>query len=129
KWKDDDHFVNSFFHHLYPVLFPCPHLWRNIIDDAKAFLFCPFCNTKIEPGIINEDQHIWLKLFNIFFAKFKIAKNGKNIFYHLPKPHKSKIAIMLYQLTACLLHFIATPATNDRGSIQLLQFFNEIAAV
>src|SRR4051794_6317013 len=118
--KNNHHMVDGLLHFLHAVLFPCPHLWRDIEYYPDTLLFGPFGYAKIEAGIIYQHQHIWLELLYVFFTKGQILKNCSYIHQHFHKPHKSKFFIMLYECCTSSLHQVSTPAADIGICIQLV---------
>ena len=83
-------------------------------------LLSPLSDTHIEPRIIDEDNRIRLKLYDISFAKINISKNCPKIGNHFPKSHKSQITVMLDELSPNGFHTITSPKTKFRFRIYLL---------
>ena len=83
-------------------------------------LLSPLSDTHIEPRIINEDNRIGLKLYDISFAKINISKNCSKIGNHFPKSHKSQIAVMLNEFSPNSLHPIPSPEAKLCLGVYLL---------
>ncbi len=81
-----------------------------------------FCHAQVESRIVDQDQHIGMKVKNILFAGTKIPENHREVGNHFGKAHKGEVAVMPDHLHPLLFHQIAAPATEVTRWIQNLQF-------
>ena len=109
KRENGKHFIHIPFNIFNAVLFPCPDFRRNIIINRSfKIFFYKFCNSQIKPRIINQYNHIRLKINYGFFAVIYISENHWSIFQYSPKTHKSHVTIVFHQFSSFCQHKVAT---------------------
>ena len=103
------HIATDLFH---SIFFPCPNCRRDVIKDANAFFFCPFCNAHIEARIIDQQNRIRFERFDVLFAKLHVSQDSAQVHDNLHKTHKGQFSDMFRHGTTHSSHFISTPKTN-----------------
>src|ERR1700760_2608452 len=79
--EDNEHFVDVLADLADAVLFPGPHLGRNVVDDPESLGTGPFGDAHIKAWVVDEDKRIGLEGKDVFLTQIEVTKDGPQVRY------------------------------------------------
>ena len=107
------------------ILFPGsrPLRWQKSANDSwdAGPGFDKLGDVEVEPGVVDEDDHVGLPLHDILLAHLHVAENRGKMEQHGDESHVGQLAVVLDQCAAYGLHLVAAEEAELGLPILLFQ--------
>ena len=118
--EDDEEFIHIGLQFPDPAFAGGPDLRSDVIEDLETGLVGEFGNAEIEPGIVDENDHIRLPGKDVLFAGTDLSQQLPGMDQDLPEADDGPVPVIVHEAAARLMfpvhgvHEAAAPEADVR---------------